>query len=125
MFSICLARFPRPPVAVNPPWYRMALGVATIRAVAGWSPAARHLIWKNFSAPRSVAKPASVTTAVQFEVLISSANRTDLIEAVAVALRAFPSIAATINGDMALYSDAKAKLGSWLKGNETRLTLKK
>src|SRR6266446_2839986 len=44
----------------TPPWYLSALAVATIRAASGLSPAARHLMSKNFSAPRSVAKPASV-----------------------------------------------------------------
>ncbi len=36
--------------------------VATTTATAGRSPAVRHLMSKNFSAPRSAPKPASVTT---------------------------------------------------------------
>ena len=62
MFSMCLARLPRPPAGVNPPWYFTALAVATITAALGCRPAMRHLMLKNFSAPRSLPKPASVTT---------------------------------------------------------------
>ena len=36
--------------------------VATITAASGLKPALRHLMLKNFSAPRSAPKPASVTT---------------------------------------------------------------
>jgi formate--tetrahydrofolate ligase len=39
-----------------------AVIVATITAADGFSPAERHLMLKNFSAPRSAPKPASVTT---------------------------------------------------------------
>ena len=46
----------------TPPWYFSALTVATTTTALGLSPAMRHLMSKNFSAPRSAAKPASVTT---------------------------------------------------------------
>ena len=41
--------------------YFNALTVATITVAAGLSPAFLHFISKNFSAPRSAPKPASVT----------------------------------------------------------------
>ena len=41
--------------------YFNALTVATITTASGLSPAFLHLISKNFSAPRSAPKPASVT----------------------------------------------------------------
>jgi hypothetical protein len=46
----------------TPPCIFSARTVATITAAAGDSPALRHLMSKNFSAPRSAPKPASVTT---------------------------------------------------------------
>ena len=46
----------------TPPWYLRARMVATITAPEGFSPALRHLMSTNFSAPRSAPKPASVTT---------------------------------------------------------------
>ena len=46
----------------TPPLYLSARTVATSTAAAGWRPAWRHLMSKNFSAPRSAPKPASVTT---------------------------------------------------------------
>ena len=45
----------------TPPLYFNALTVATITTASGLSPAFLHLISKNFSAPRSAPKPASVT----------------------------------------------------------------
>ena len=45
----------------TPPLYFNALTVATITAASGLSPAFLHFISKNFSAPRSAPKPASVT----------------------------------------------------------------
>ena len=45
----------------TPPWRLRARTVATITTAAGLSPADRHLMSKNFSPPRSKAKPASVT----------------------------------------------------------------
>ena len=56
----------RPPAAgrrtATPPWYFSARTVATTTAASGRSPESRHLRSKNFSAPRSDPKPASVTT---------------------------------------------------------------
>ena len=46
----------------TPPCIFSARTVATITAADGFSPALRHLMSKNFSAPRSAPKPASVTT---------------------------------------------------------------
>ena len=46
----------------TPPFIFSARTVATITATSGFSPAYRHLISKNFSAPRSAPNPASVTT---------------------------------------------------------------
>jgi hypothetical protein len=46
----------------TPPCIFSARTVATMTAADGFNPAARHLISKNFSAPRSAPKPASVTT---------------------------------------------------------------
>jgi len=46
----------------TPPFIFIARTVATITAAEGFSPALRHLMSKNFSAPRSAPKPASVTT---------------------------------------------------------------
>ncbi len=46
----------------TPPLYFSARTVATKTTQSGLSPALRHLISKNFSAPRSAPNPASVTT---------------------------------------------------------------
>ena len=47
---------------LTPPFIFMARTVATITTASGLRPALRHLMSKNFSAPRSAPKPASVTT---------------------------------------------------------------
>ena len=44
-----------------PPWCFRARTVATSTTASGVRPAMRHLMSRNFSAPRSAAKPASVT----------------------------------------------------------------
>ena len=44
----------------TPPLYLRARTVATTTMALGARPAARHLMSKNFSAPRSEPKPASV-----------------------------------------------------------------
>ncbi len=44
----------------TPPLYFNARAVATITAAFGLRPAKRHLMSKNFSAPRSEPNPASV-----------------------------------------------------------------
>ena len=73
MLSICRRRFSQPLATAatfsalrsslaTPPCIFSARTVATITAAAGLSPALRHLMSKNFSAPRSAPKPASVTT---------------------------------------------------------------
>ena len=73
MFSTCLSRLGRPcsnaakfsvPSSAlgTPPLYFNAFTVATTTTASGVMPAARHLMSKNFSAPRSAPKPASVTT---------------------------------------------------------------
>ena len=70
-FSTCLRRFGRPfsrasrfsllrSAFATPPLYLSALTVATITTAFGLSPARRHLMSRNFSAPRSAPKPASV-----------------------------------------------------------------
>jgi hypothetical protein len=46
----------------TPPFIFSARTVATITTASGDRPALRHLMSKNFSAPRSAPKPASVTT---------------------------------------------------------------
>ncbi len=46
----------------TPPCILSARMVATITTQSGFSPALRHLMSRNFSAPRSAPKPASVTT---------------------------------------------------------------
>ena len=73
IFSICFSRLtipflrayklcsPRSSLA-TPPLYLSALTVATRTTASGLRPAIRHLISKNFSAPRSAPKPASVIT---------------------------------------------------------------
>ncbi|EJW96350.1 hypothetical protein EVA_15542 [gut metagenome] len=56
------SRFSSLSVALGtPPWFLRARTVATNTTAAGLSPAKRHLISRNFSAPRSAPKPASVT----------------------------------------------------------------
>ena len=45
-----------------PPWYFKALVVTTKTTASGFNLALRHLISKNFSAPKSEPKPASVIT---------------------------------------------------------------
>ena len=45
----------------TPPLYFNARTVATKTTASGFRPAIRHLISKNFSAPRSAPNPASVT----------------------------------------------------------------
>ena len=52
---------PRSPIA-TPPCILRARMVATTTAASGRKPAFRHLMSKNFSAPRSAPNPASVTT---------------------------------------------------------------
>jgi len=46
----------------SPPWNRSARAVATSTTARGQMFAERHLMSKNFSAPRSNPNPASVTT---------------------------------------------------------------
>ena len=71
IFSICFSRFTMPDLSAaifsfasssfeTPPLYFNARIVATRTATSGLSPDIRHLISKNFSAPRSAPKPASV-----------------------------------------------------------------
>ena len=73
MLSICRAKFAQPfSTAVTfsasrsffptPPFSLRARAVATTTAASGLRPALRHLMSKNFSAPRSAPNPASVTT---------------------------------------------------------------
>ena len=72
-FSMCFSRFTMPFSRASrfsadnwslgtPPLYLRALTVATRTTASGLSPALRHLMSRNFSAPRSAPKPASVTT---------------------------------------------------------------
>ena len=72
-FSTCFSRLARPARTASrfsaarrslgtPPCIFSARTVATITAADGVSPPTRHLMSKNFSAPSSVANPASVTT---------------------------------------------------------------
>ena len=49
-------------LASAPPWYFSARTLATITTAEGHRPVLRHLMSRNFSAPRSAPKPASVTT---------------------------------------------------------------
>ena len=49
-------------VARHAAMHLQARTVATTTAASGFSPALRHLMSKNFSAPRSAPNPASVTT---------------------------------------------------------------
>ena len=72
MFSMCFLRFSTPlsrastlglpsSFSGTPPWSFNARTVATITTALGLMPALRHLMFRNFSAPRSAPKPASVT----------------------------------------------------------------
>ena len=72
-FSMCLSKFLIPMVTFSksgvlycsfaaPPWCLSALMVATSTNALGLRPAETHLMFKNFSAPKSAPKPASVTT---------------------------------------------------------------
>ena len=72
-FSICFSRLTIPfsraskfsllsSVLGTPPLYFNALTVATNTTASGFNPDILHLISKNFSAPKSAPKPASVTT---------------------------------------------------------------
>ena len=54
IFSSCTSSFKLPP------WYFKALIVATQTTALGFKPSCLHLISKNFSAPKSAPKPASV-----------------------------------------------------------------
>ena len=71
IFSICFSRLTIPDLSASisgaarssfgtPPLYFNARTVATSTATSGLSPDIRHFISKNFSAPRSAPKPASV-----------------------------------------------------------------
>ena len=94
-FSICFARFAQPirtasglssrsagssgfPATIlpTPPFIFSARTVATTTAASGVRPDARHLISKNFSAPMSAPKPASVQT-ISF---VARAIRSAMIE---------------------------------------------
>ena len=70
-FSMCFSRLTMPFLSASrfsadrssfamPPLYLSARIVATKKTASGFKPAIRHLISKNFSAPRSAPKPASV-----------------------------------------------------------------
>ena len=72
-FSICFSRLTIPfssaskfsalrSAFATPPLYLRARIVATNTTASGARPALRHLISKNFSAPRSAPNPASVIT---------------------------------------------------------------
>ena len=72
-FSICLPRLSQPFSTaeefssprfslVTPPFIFKALTVATKTTADGFKSAFLHLILRNFSAPKSAPKPASVTT---------------------------------------------------------------
>ena len=60
-FTAATSSRPRSDFA-TPPCILSARTVATTTQAAGASPALRHLMSRNFSAPRSAPKPASVTT---------------------------------------------------------------
>ena len=96
-FSICAARFAPPrrtasglssssagssglPATIRPtpPCILRARTVATITAASGVRPEARHLMSKNFSAPMSAPKPASVTT-MSFVASATRSARTELL----------------------------------------------
>ena len=73
MFSICFSRLGRPLMSAStfsletsvlgtPPLYLRARQVATRTTASGLRLPIRHLMSRNFSAPRSAPKPASVTT---------------------------------------------------------------
>ena len=71
MFSTCCSRLGRPASSAcrfsslsaslaTPPWFLSARTVATTTTASGFRPVRRHLMSRNFSAPRSAPKPASV-----------------------------------------------------------------
>ena len=71
MFSMCFSRFTIPAFNASrfssdkssfltPPLYLRARTVATSTTASGFKSAIRHLMSKNFSAPKSAPKPASV-----------------------------------------------------------------
>ena len=71
-FSMCFLRFSTPlsrastfglerSFSGTPPCNFRARTVATMTTASGLMPALRHLMFMNFSAPRSAPKPASVT----------------------------------------------------------------
>ena len=61
--ALSASRFSSPRSAfATPPLYLSALTVATRTTASGFNPFIRHLISKNFSAPRSAPNPASVMT---------------------------------------------------------------
>ena len=71
IFSICFSKFPKPAFKASkfsfpksflatPPCIFKARTVATITTASGFKFAWRHLISKNFSAPKSAPNPASV-----------------------------------------------------------------
>ena len=73
IFSTCFNKFGSPfsnatkssfpnSVLASPPCIFNALTVATTTTALGFKPANLHFISKNFSAPKSAPKPASVTT---------------------------------------------------------------
>ena len=82
IFSICFSRFTIPFFNASrfsseswsfgtPPLYFNARTVATRTTASGWMPALRHLISKNFSAPRSAPNPASViATSASFNAVL-------------------------------------------------------
>ena len=70
---MCLSKFLHPAITASvfssfkfsfetPPCIFKAFVVATRTTASGDRPALRHLISKNFSAPKSAPNPASVTT---------------------------------------------------------------
>ena len=72
-FSICFSKLHRPRASASvfsacksvfgtPPLYFSARTVATSTTASGFKPATRHLMSKNFSAPKSAPNPASVIT---------------------------------------------------------------
>ena len=81
-FSMCFSRFTIPffkasrfsaesSVFGTPPLYFSARTVATRTTASGFKSALRHLISRNFSAPRSAPKPASViTTSASFKAVL-------------------------------------------------------
>ena len=73
IFSMCFSKLQKPfaiagtfsvlnSSALKPAWCFIALIVATKTTASGFNPDCPHFIWRNFSAPKSAPKPASVTT---------------------------------------------------------------